>query len=82
MTYITLSSKNQVVIPKEVRKKLKLKSGDRLILEKTTDNRVVFIKEQTILDFIGILPYSDTDPVTDIRKMRDESTRATDQWSI
>ena len=45
MKTITLSSKNQVVIPSSVRAKLGLHSGDRLIIEKVTDKEVVLKKQ-------------------------------------
>ena len=31
ITWVTVSSKGQIVVPKEVRKKLQIKSGDRLL---------------------------------------------------
>lgn len=70
MKTITLSSKNQVVIPSSVRAKLGLHSGDRLIIEKVTDKEVVLKKEPNYRDFIGTLPTQQQDPVRRIRELR------------
>lgn len=70
MKTITLSSKNQVVIPSSVRAKLGLHSGDRLIIEKVTDKEIVLKKEPNYRDFIGTLPTQQQDPVKRIRDLR------------
>ena len=69
MKTITLSSKNQVVIPSSVRAKLGLHSGDRLIIEKVTDKEIVLKKEPNYRDFIGTLPTQQQDPVKLIRDL-------------
>jgi len=71
MKTITISSKNQVVIPSSVRAKLGLRSGDKLIIERVTDKEVVFKKEPSYKDFIGTLPTQPLDPVKRVRDLRD-----------
>ncbi|OGE81807.1 MAG: hypothetical protein A3H72_01785 [Candidatus Doudnabacteria bacterium RIFCSPLOWO2_02_FULL_48_8] len=45
MAITTLSSKNQIVVPKEVRKKLKLQAGVRISVYPVDDERAVIVKE-------------------------------------
>ena len=71
MKTITISSKNQVVIPSSVRTKLGLRSGDKLIIERITDKEVVLKKEPSYKDFIGTLPTQQHDPVKRVRDLRD-----------
>jgi AbrB family transcriptional regulator, transcriptional pleiotropic regulator of transition state genes len=71
MKSVTLSSKNQVVIPLAVRKKLGIRSGDRLIIEQLTDKEVILKKEPSYYDLIGIVPAQKKDPVMRIRELRD-----------
>ena len=71
MKSITISSKNQVVIPSAVRAKLKVGSGDRLIVDRVTDTEVVLKKEPSYYDLIGIVPAQKKDPVERIRELRD-----------
>ena len=71
MKTITISSKNQVVIPSSVRTRLKLRSGDKLVIERMTDKEVVLRKEPSYRDFIGTLPAQQQDPVKRIRNLRD-----------
>ncbi|HUC78675.1 MAG TPA: AbrB/MazE/SpoVT family DNA-binding domain-containing protein [Candidatus Saccharimonadales bacterium] len=70
MKTITLSSKNQVVIPSSVRLKLGIRSGNKLIVESVTSNRVVLRKEASYKDLMGTLPSQKTDPVNRIREIR------------
>lgn len=72
MTTMTLSSKNQVVIPKEVRLKMRLKGGDELIVAKFTKDQVVLKKVPSFYDLIGTVPRLDEDPVKRIRKLREQ----------
>lgn len=72
MKTITISSKNQVVIPSAVRAKLGVRSGDKLIIEKVTDTEVVLKKEPSYYDLIGTIPTQKEDPVKRIRKIRDD----------
>jgi AbrB family looped-hinge helix DNA binding protein len=43
MAYVTISSKNQIVIPKEARDKLGLKPGDKLVVT-ALDGKVLVMK--------------------------------------
>jgi len=72
MKTITISSKNQVVIPSSVRIKLGLRSGDKLVIERITDKEVVLKKEPSYSDFIGTLPAQQQDPVKRVRDLRDK----------
>jgi antitoxin PrlF len=44
-----LTSKNQATIPKEIRKKLKLKAGDQIIFE-IIDNKIISIRKAEPFD--------------------------------
>jgi AbrB family looped-hinge helix DNA binding protein len=71
MKTITLSSKNQVVIPSAARAKLGIHSGDRLVIERVTASEIILKKEPTYRDLIGRLPRKDKDAVARIREIRD-----------
>ncbi len=71
MTTLTISSKNQVVIPKEVRQRLNLKSGDRLIVQESTDDTVTLKKQPSLYDLMGTLKPGVGDPVERIRAIRE-----------
>jgi len=71
MKALTLSSKNQVVIPKAVRGKLKITSGDKLIVQELTKDYVLLKKEPTYHDLLGIVKPQKTDPVDRTRALRD-----------
>ena len=71
MKTITISSKNQVVIPSAVRAKLGVGSGDKLIVERLSNKEVVFKKAPNFKDLIGTLPAQQQDPVRRIRDFRD-----------
>jgi AbrB family looped-hinge helix DNA binding protein len=68
---ITISSKNQIVIPSSVRKKIGVKSGDKLIVDRVTDNEVVLRREPSYRELIGTLPTQKGNPVKRIRDLRD-----------
>lgn len=70
MQAITLSSKYQVVIPSSVRRKLGVKSGDRLIVARLSDKEVVLKKEPSYGDLVGTLPAQKQDAVERIREQR------------
>lgn len=72
MKSITISSKNQVVIPSSVREKLGLRSGDKLVVDRMTSTEVVLKKEPTYYDLIGTLPSLKKDPVERVRELRDD----------
>lgn len=71
MTKVTLSSKNQIVIPAIVRKKLALKSGDGLILERIGKDEFVLKKEPSYSSLVGALKPGDDDAAKRIRKTRE-----------
>lgn len=71
MKPITVSSKNQIVIPSSVRAKLGIGSGDKLVVDRVSDKEVVLRKEPTYRELIGTLPAQTNDPVKRIRKLRD-----------
>ena len=71
MKSITVSSKNQIVIPSAVRSRLNIASGDRLVIKRLSDNEVAFKKEPRYQDLIGTLVAQQQDPVQRIRKLRD-----------
>jgi AbrB family looped-hinge helix DNA binding protein len=61
MAEVTISSKNQIVIPREVREKLGLKAGDKLVLVAHGDRMIVMQKPKSYPDAIrgmgrGIYP--------------------------
>lgn len=71
MLTITISTKNQVVIPKEARRKMKLTGGDSLMVEEVTEDRLVLKKVPSYYDLIGTIERLDEDPVLRVRKLRD-----------
>lgn len=71
MKTMTLSRKNQVVIPSSVRLKLGLKSGDKIIVDRVTDTHLTLKKEPSYKDLIGTIPTKMDDPIKRIRKIRD-----------
>src|SRR4051812_16658237 len=54
MTSVTLSSKFQVVIPREVRTELKLKPGQKLTVF-STGGQILFVPERPIKELRGFL---------------------------
>jgi AbrB family looped-hinge helix DNA binding protein len=74
MKSITISSKNQIVIPSAVRSRLKIAGGDKLIVERVTDTEVVLRKEPTYHDLIGTIVTNSQDPVQRVRNLRDKWT--------
>jgi AbrB family looped-hinge helix DNA binding protein len=70
MKSVKISSKNQVVIPSEVRAKLGLSEGDRLIIERLTENEVTLRKEPSYRDLKGVLPKNEHDAVSRVRALR------------
>ena len=70
MKSITLSSKNQVVIPSVVRYKLGVKSGDKLIIKELSNTEVVLQKEPSYFDLIGALHPQSEDATKRVRSLR------------
>lgn len=73
-TFVTLSGKYQVVIPKAARKTLGLTSpeGQRFRVERVTKDEIVFKKDTTLDDYLG--KYGDAFPknaTAELRRRRD-----------
>ncbi len=66
MADVTLSSKYQVVIPKEVRKQLRLKSGQKLILL-VKEGVISLIPDRPLEEFEGYLKGMDTEGLREER---------------
>jgi AbrB family looped-hinge helix DNA binding protein len=60
MTTVTISPKFQVVIPREIREKLGLRSGQKVRVL-AYGNRIELIPVRPIGDLLGSLPGLDTD---------------------
>jgi len=74
MLSVKISTKHQIAVPSEARKKLGLKAGDRLDVEVEGD--VIHLRRHvpagTRLLGIGAHIYDGTDPAERIRALRDE----------
>lgn len=68
---ITVSSKNQIVIPKDVRKIMNVGGGDTLLVDKITKEYVVLKKAPAAKDLIGIVKKQKSDPVKRTRNLRE-----------
>jgi AbrB family looped-hinge helix DNA binding protein len=55
MKSVKVLPKGQITLPRDIRKKLEIKTGDTLILEEK-DRQVVLKKGKTIFDYVGHLP--------------------------
>ena len=71
MKSLTLSSKNQVVIPKAVRGKLNLSSGDTLLVHELSDDYVILKKQPSFHDLRGIIKPDPVDAVERVRQVRE-----------
>lgn len=69
MATVTVSPKYQVVIPKEVREKFKIKPGDKLIIL-NSENGLVVLPDRTIVEMEGFIK----GPM-DTSDLRDETDR-------
>lgn len=57
MTTVTVSSKGQLVLPKQIREQLKLKAGDRVDLQIEDDEKIVLRPlRKSLADLEGFLP--------------------------
>ena len=52
MKSVKVLSKGQITLPRDIRKKMEIKTGDMLLLEEK-DRQVVIKKGKTIFDYIG-----------------------------
>lgn len=64
MHSVSVSPKFQVVIPKEIREKLKIKSGEHIIMI-PYENRIELIRKKDIKQLRGILKGMDTTIIRD-----------------
>ena len=62
MAEATLSSKNQIVIPKEVREALKVKAGDKLIFTVIENRMIIMEKPSSWSEAINNLPRTNYPP--------------------
>jgi|HubBroStandDraft_3_1064219.scaffolds.fasta_scaffold2001725_1 AbrB family looped-hinge helix DNA binding protein len=62
MAEATLSSKNQIVIPKEVREALKVKAGDKLIFTVIENKMIIMEKPSSWSEAINNLPRTNYPP--------------------
>ena len=72
---VKLSSKNQIVVPKEVRKQLGLRPGDRLLIRSGKDTATITRApsiEEKLTMLMKMSPSTQTNAVRRIRKLRDE----------
>jgi len=75
MNTVKLSDKYQVVIPKEIRKGLNLKPGQRLQISRTKSGNITITTKSVIDEIYGTFAgkkYWGDDAAVTIRKMRDE----------
>lgn len=61
MQTVTISSKYQIVIPRQIREKHNLKPGEKFILMSIGD-RIEMIPQKKMDDLRGVLSGMDTDP--------------------
>ena len=74
MNISTVSSKYQIVIPKELRKQLNIKPGQKVVLENKS-GKIIVDPSSPVDQLYGIFAGRNIwgkDPVATIRKMRDE----------
>jgi AbrB family looped-hinge helix DNA binding protein len=55
MKSVKVLPKGQITLPRDIRKKMEIKTGDMLLLEEK-DQHLVIKKGKTIFDYIGHLP--------------------------
>ena len=75
MSIVTISSKHQIVIPKEIRRKLNMKPGQKLRVNENERGQVVIEPNSVVDEYFGMFAGKEIwgkDPVATIRKMRDE----------
>ncbi len=56
MTAVTISSKGQLVLPRKIRDKLKLSTGDRVDLQMVDETIVLRPLKKSLSDLEGFLP--------------------------
>lgn len=71
---VTLSSKNQIVIPKSARKKLAIEPGDQLILDVEKDSLILKAKPKSYVKHLRGLHrgvWRSVDATDDVKKERE-----------
>ena len=71
---VKVSSKYQIVIPREVREKINLKSGDRLIIKANNDKIVIYPKPKNYAKYslgLGKEIWQDIDATEYVKKERE-----------
>ena len=66
MTQVTVSSKYQVVIPKEVRRQVPLRTGQKLVMI-VKDGVITLLPDRPLASFRGFLKAMPTDAVREKR---------------
>ena len=77
MKEITIGTKNQIVIPKEIRDNIKTISPGKQVMIYTLDNETIVIKiknKDWISSTYGTMrkPWGNIDPIKEVHKMRKE----------
>jgi len=72
MPVTKLTSKGQITIPKEVRKALKLKPSEKVIVVVEGDQAIIKPLRGNILDIGGSIPIPKEKKPIDFRKVREE----------
>lgn len=75
MPFVTLTSKGQITIPKEIRKALNLKPSEKVIIVVEGDNAVIKPLRGNILDIGGSIRVSDKEKPIDFRRVREDVKR-------
>ena len=76
MLSVKLSSKHQISIPSTARQRLGIGPGDRLTVEIREDSMVLRLRPSRPSERLrGLIPSDRSDPVTRVRRMREESER-------
>jgi len=73
-TTVKVSSKYQIVIPREVRKKINLKSGDKLIIKANNDKIIIYPHPKNYTKYslgLGKEIWKDIDATEYIKKERE-----------
>ena len=69
---LTVSSKGQITLPKTVRQRLKLRPGNRIVVDTLDDETVTLRRVKDIEEFKGVLAHVyPQDAVTWVRELRD-----------
>jgi len=64
MPQVTVSSKYQVVIPRELRERLKIRKGQKMLML-AIGNRIELVPDRDISEMKGIFPGLSTDGIRD-----------------